>query len=84
MRATLKTNVRKWCLSNFNDELDNEIKANVTFADVLACLELGGEIYDLLDVYDSIVREGVFKGLAQALNKDYSFVYDLWMSNLKY
>jgi hypothetical protein len=30
-------------------------------------------------VYDSIIRERLFEGLAEALNVKYDYVYDLWI-----
>lgn len=60
----------------------SEINANVTFLDFL--LELNkpnGDIYEILGVADSLIRERVFERLSELLNVDYNVIYNIWLNN---
>ena len=65
------------------DELGLEINEKATFVGLLNTLHEGGDVYDYIEVGDSIVRERLFEELAKQLNESYDYVYDLWM-NLDY
>lgn len=82
----MKTNsIREYYLGRFPDdkELGNKLN-DIRFEDVHTALKEGKEIYEVLGVGDSIVREGIFEGLCRYLNKSYKYVYDLWMDNNYY
>lgn len=64
-----------------DDELGAEINPELTFDQVYTALENGEEIYDVLGVGDSIVRERVFAELARRRNVDYDVIYYLWLDN---
>ena len=75
----LKDKVNIWYKENYNfDELADELK-EFTFLDLLNALKAGDNIYDLLGVADSVIRERVFTKLANTLNVDYDTIYDLWL-----
>lgn len=60
----------------------SEIKPNVTFLDFL--LELNkpnGDIYELIGVSDSLIRERLFERLSELLNVDYNVIYNIWLNN---
>ena len=81
-----KINVRDWYMKEYpTDELGAEIKENLTFEDVFDALDRHQDFYDLIDVGDSIVRERIFKELADIMGTDYDYVYNQWLgeSNLK-
>lgn len=61
------------------DDLGYEINPKVTFRHVLIALLCGQDIYELLGVGDSLVRERVFGILATIVGCDYGFIYDLWL-----
>ena len=63
------------------DELWVEIKEDITLHDVWDCINNGCEIYDLLGVYDSIVRERVFDLLSMALGIEYDDICSIWLNN---
>jgi hypothetical protein len=42
-------------------------------------LIVGGDVYEYLYVYDSIIRERLFERLAEELNVKYDYVYNLWI-----
>ena len=80
----MKTTVREWYIKHYaSDELGKEIKADLTFNDVYEALNKYEDIYDTLGVGDSIIRERVFDKLARLLDKDYDYIYDLWLSSTR-
>ena len=60
-----------WAIENLNKI--------ATFDDAYECLCIGFNIYTRLGVSDSIVRERVFEGLANAFACEYSAIYELWL-----
>ena len=77
-------NIKEYYMNEYpTDELGVELNENATFVGLLNTLHEGGDVYDYIEVGDSIVRERLFEELAKQLNKPYDYVYDLWM-NLNY
>lgn len=77
----LKNNVKDYYAKNYaDDELGNNIKDNVTFLQLYRALKDNTDIYNLLGIADSTVRERVFKELAKILNTDYDYVYNIWQN----
>jgi hypothetical protein len=73
--------IKEFYLKNYsNDELGQKINDDSTFSGLLDYMNNGGEPYLYIGVFDSLVRERVFQRLAEELNKDYSYVYDKWIS----
>jgi hypothetical protein len=73
-------NVRKFYLEAFpTDDLGIGINPKATFAGLLNQLIVGGDVYEYLYVYDSIVRERLFERLAEELEVGYEYVYKLWL-----
>jgi hypothetical protein len=68
-----------------NDNLGNEINENVTFLDVLLELSFKDNkgFYNLIGVFDSIVRERIFEKMSKMLNVDYEVVFDMWLFGKK-
>lgn len=56
-----------------------EDRWGLTFADVYGAMEDGGDFYEIIGIGDSVVRERVFGGIADAYGIDYDAVYDLWL-----
>lgn len=82
----LADNVKQWYKKNYpTDELGDEINKDITFRNVLASVEGRGDkdVYELLDVGDSVVRERVFEGLAERSGMDYGQIYDKWLESGK-
>ena len=76
-------NIKKFYLNTYpTDELGEELNENATFVGLLATLYDGGDVYDYIGVGDSIIRERLFEELANQLNKDYDYVYDLWLKDV--
>jgi len=79
-RATKSMKVAVWYKKNFpTDELGDEINPSLTFMKCFSEMTDGKEIYKVLGVGDSIVRERVFSGIADAFKVDYDTVYDVWV-----
>lgn len=74
-------NIRKWYHATYPDDSVYELIDNkVTFTDLIN--KLGKEdIYELLGVGDSVLRERVFDEIAVRKNIDYDDVYDAWVND---
>lgn len=72
-------NIKNWYKSEFiTDELSEEINPTATFEELKNNLP---NVYDYLDVVDSIVRERVFSELAKRMNVDYDVIYNKWLND---
>lgn len=79
-----QTNVSEWYAGAFpTDTLGEELNRGITFQDVFECLQVGFNVYALLGVNDSIVRERVFDALATAIGASYDHVYYQWLNGTK-
>jgi hypothetical protein len=75
-------NVKKYYQETYpTDDLGQEINEDIHFDDVLILLNEGNgsKIYDLLEVFDSLVRERIFQKLSEITLIDYSVIYDRWL-----
>lgn len=72
--------IRDWYIKTYpTDELGREIDESVTFDDVFAGLKNHEDFYEMVGVYDSIVRERIFNELAKSKNISYDKIYKLWL-----
>lgn len=79
-QKTMGIGLREWYMATFpEDGLGAEMDARATFGDMQEALDEGRDVYDVLGVGDSIVRERIFTRLAEALGTDYDEVYELWL-----
>ena len=73
-------NLREFYLAKYpSDDMGDGINPTATFAGLLNQLIVGGDVYEYLYVYDSIIRERLFERLAEELNVKYDYVYNLWI-----
>ena len=71
--------IREWYTAEYpSDELGSKIRG-LTFRDLVEGMNRGEDVYSLLGVGDSFVREHVFAELAKLLQVDYDMVYDKWL-----
>ena len=78
----LNSSVKEWYLNSFDvDNLGSEISENVTFGDVMKCLEEHNDFYECIGVGDSVIRERVFEKLAEILNVEPLTVYYQWLKD---
>lgn len=77
--AKITTSIKNWYISNFpDDEMGSDLKS-VTFANLWGNMLLGNDIYDIMGVSDSVIRERLFCGIVDCgLAKDYDMIYDTW------
>jgi hypothetical protein len=74
--------IREFYVAKYpTDDMGDGINPTATFAGLLNQLIIGGDVYEYLNVYDSIIRERLFEGLAEELNVKYEYVYNLWLNN---
>ena len=73
--------IKEFYLNEYpTDEVGEELNENATFTGLLNCLYEGNDVYEYIGEGDSIIRERLFENLALLTNKDYSYIYDLWLS----
>lgn len=64
------------------DEEGARINPEATFEDVWNAIQgknPDGDVYDVLGVHDSLIRENVFAKLAELLDVDYDEIYHTWL-----
>lgn len=72
--------VKEWYRETYpTDDLGKEINNEVTFENVFVGLDNYQDIYDIIGVGDSVIRERVFKKLAEIMNVDYDYIYQQWL-----
>lgn len=75
-----KNKVKEWYLKEYNtDELGKKINEEITFYDIFYALDRYKDIYEILGVEDSIVRERVFQKLADIMKVEYNYIYEQWL-----
>jgi len=77
-------NIREFYVKNYpSDDLGSGIYAEATFDGLGKTLINCHDVYEYLNVYDSIVRERLFEKLSLILNCEYEVVYNQWLSPIK-
>jgi len=80
-KTKINSSVKEFYMNEYpTDELGARLHDETTFNDVLIGLAVGFDIYKVLGAGDSIIRERVFRKLAEILGRDYEFVYRMWIS----
>lgn len=76
--------IKDWYTKNYpTDNLGLEINHKATFYGLFETIRKGRDVYYYLNVYDSLVRERLFTELSNRQNQSYSYVYDMWLENVK-
>jgi predicted kinase len=74
--------IKKWYTKEYpTDELGEQLDDNNTFKDMWDAIHKGADVYDVLGVGDSMVRERVFGELAEINGVDYDYVYKKWLAS---
>ena len=72
-------NVKDWYKKEFpTDTMGERIANDVTFDDVFKAIQHGKDVYSVIGVGDSVIRERVFKKLAQVEHISEDVLYDWW------
>ena len=76
----MKESIKEWyCKTYPTDELGKRINGYITFSNLLLRMLQGEDIYFLIGVSDSIVRERIFTEIAARLGWNYNVIYNLWL-----
>jgi hypothetical protein len=82
MREIKVMTIKEFYLESYpSDELGVEINENATFVGLLNTLHTKCDVYQYIDVYDSVVRERLFSELAYQQQVSYNIIYDLWLQS---
>ena len=76
--------IKKWYESVFqDDDLGSEINPQATFEDLMEALEHGDDVYNVIQVEDSVIRERLFRELAYIENVCYNDIYNSWLKSIQ-
>lgn len=76
----LNKKIKSWYMKSYpTDDMGKDIRDEITFKSLWNMMHQGYDVYEVLDVYDSVVRERVFEKLSQILGVDYDVVYNKWL-----
>lgn len=74
--------IKNWYTHYYDtDELGQEMNSMATFNDLHRALLDGRDVYKVIGVGDSIIRERLFGELAILLGVSYEDVYNMWLNN---
>lgn len=74
--------IKDWYKGEYpTDKLGDDIKENITFYDIFDALDNYQDIYEIMGVDDSIIRERVFEKLAELMEVDYDYIYEQWLKS---
>lgn len=77
--------IKNWYTKTYpTDEIGKEINSNVSLWELWSYMSNGYNVYDVLGVRDSMVRERVFEKLSETLGVKYDVVYKKWLSSISY
>lgn len=81
----LNKKIKDWYTKTYpTDEEGKEINDKITFKGFYGYLWQGYDVYDVLEVTDSLIRERVFEKLSEILGVDYDVVYKKWLQSVEY
>ena len=76
-----KNTIKDWYIKNYpTDDLGEEIN-DATFNDLMTALNDGVNVYSVIGVDDSVVRERLFEHLAEINGVEYNNIYDKWLES---
>lgn len=76
----MKQKIKTWhSLKYPDDKLAKEMDSEITFKDLWDGMNAGEDVYEMLGVYDSLIREHVFSELAKRMNTKYETIYNKWL-----
>ena len=77
--------IKPWYAQAYpTDEAGSTLDPTVTFADLYHALRAGTCVYATLGgTADSIIRERIFAALADFLDVNYDYIYNLWFNTKK-
>lgn len=83
--ANSQVRIRDWYMKNYpTDELGPDLNRVSTFEDLWNGIHLPMEIYVVIGVADSLVRERLFSELSDIKNVDIDYIYNKWTEDPNY
>jgi hypothetical protein len=77
--------IKDWYTKNHpTDDLGEELDEDVTFADLMNALNNKKEIYEVMGVGDSVIRERLFEHLTSMYDESYDTIYKKWLASNDY
>jgi antirestriction protein len=77
--------IKHWYTRSFpTDDLGEELNDTITFRDLWDALNEKKDIYEIIEVGDSVIRERLFEYLSLIYDVDYSIVYKKWLESSDY
>lgn len=81
----LNKKIKDWYTKTYpTDEEGREIDEKITFKGLWAYMSQGVDVYNVLAVSDSMIRERVFEKLSEIYGVDYDVVYKMWLRSDNY
>lgn len=72
--------IKEWYKVTYpDDDLGEELYQGISWSDLWEHLSKGDDIYDVIGVGDSVVRERLFEELADSMKVHYDVVYYTWL-----
>jgi len=72
--------IKDWYIKEYSsDDLGKELNNDSTFKDLLNAILNGNDVYSVLGVGDSVVRERAFAKLSKINNKEPQWAYNSWL-----
>lgn len=77
---TPEAKIKEWYLRSYpTDDIGQELNPDITFQGLFDAMDSYQDVYAVLGVGDSLVRERVFEALAQVTGMSYDDIYDQWL-----
>lgn len=76
--------IKDWyCVAYSDDELGEKLSNRASFLTIYNAIKSGRDVYEVMGIGDSIIRERLFDKLSVMLKVDYAVVFYLWLDNFK-
>lgn len=80
----LDVSIKDWYVKKYpSDDLGNEINDKVTFNDIIEGINNNKNIYEILEVNDSLVRERIFEKISNLIGVSYEDITNQWLNDCK-
>lgn len=78
----MNISIRDWYTKTYpSDELGYEIDKDVKFRNLFEALDNYQDVYEVIGVDDSVIRERTFEKLAEIMSVDYNYIYEQWLKS---
>lgn len=82
MQVYNHNDIREWYQATYpDDDMGKDIIPNTDWHMLWLAIITGKDVYDILGIEDSIIRERIFQELADTMGVDYNVVYYAWLDD---